>query len=82
MAPDRQWLAFVQKCSRGALSRSHKLGERPGYHPHPSDKEKGRRVFDPQSDFVAKYHNRRANFDQGRKDSDATGPMMLRVRRK
>jgi hypothetical protein len=81
MAPDRQWLAFVQKSSRGVLSRSHRQGEFPGYHPHPDDLEKGRRVFDPQGDLVVKYRNRRANFDEGRKKSEATGMMMLRVRR-
>lgn len=81
MAPDRQWLAFAQKCSRGSLSRSHTKGELPGYHPHAADKESGRRVFDPQSDLTIKYHNRRLNFDKGRKASGATGPMKLRVRR-
>jgi hypothetical protein len=81
MAPDRQWLAFVQKCSRGALSRSHKQGELPGYHPLPEDKQKGCRVFDPQGDFIVKYRNRRANFDKGRIESHATSMMMLRVRR-
>jgi len=56
MAPDRQWLAFVQKCSRGALCRSDDRASSP----HAEDQ--GMRVFDPKSDFIMKYHTRRANF--------------------
>jgi hypothetical protein len=81
MAPDRQWLAFVQKCSRGTLSRSHRYGEVPGYHPHPADQEKGRRVFDPQGDLIVKYRNRRAAYDEGRIESEATGMLQLQVKR-
>ncbi len=81
MAPDRQWLAFVQKCSRGSLSRNHTVDAQPGYQRLPADEEKGCRVFDPQSDFVVKYRNRRDFFDKGRIASGATSPMMLRVRR-
>ncbi len=81
MAPDRQWMAFVQKSSRGALSRSHRQGAQAGYHPHPDDQQKGRRVFDPQGDLVVKYRHRRAAFDTGRKENEATGMMMLRVKR-
>jgi hypothetical protein len=82
MAPDRQWLALTQKVSHGALSRGDKKGDRAGYHPLSADVEANTRTFDPQSDFVIRYYNRRANFDKGRKKEGATGPMMLRVRRK
>lgn len=81
MAPDRQWLAFVQKCSRGSLSRSHTQGDLKGYQRLAADKKKGCRVFDPQADFIVKYRNRRDYFDKGRIASGATSPMMLRVRR-
>ncbi len=81
MAPDRQWMAFVQKTSRGALSRSHRYGDVPGYHPHPDDLDDGRRVFDPRGDLIIKYHHRRANYDKGRIKSNATGMLQLRVKR-
>jgi len=45
MAPGRQWLAFMQSRSRGALSGGAG-GE-----------------FDPQSEFILKYHQRRKNFE-------------------
>jgi hypothetical protein len=81
MAPDRQLMAFVQKCSRGALSRGDTGKERKGYHPLPEDKQSGCRVFDPRSDLVFKYRNRRAFYDKGRLASNASGVMYLRVAR-
>jgi hypothetical protein len=45
LAPDREWLAFTQRMSRGALGSSDD------------------RVFDPQSQFVAKQFDRRANLE-------------------
>jgi hypothetical protein len=82
LAPDRLLLAFVQKSSRGALSRGYSGAKVDGYHPLPKDIEGGCRVFDPQSDLVIKYHNRRDFYDKGRKLSHATGVMHLRVPRK
>ncbi len=60
--PDRLWLGFLQSRSRGALSAS--LGEplAPAYDVdqlHPEDRNLDCRVFDSQSDFVYKYHDRR-----------------------
>jgi len=54
-APDRKWLAFVQMTSRGSLSTAandDKTGE------------EGMNVFDPQSDFILRYAQRRQNFSQ------------------
>lgn len=50
LAPDRQWLGFVQKESLGAFARSGT--------PEELDKEKF--VFDPNADFMPKYSARRA----------------------
>jgi hypothetical protein len=49
-APDRQWLGFTQKESRGAFARSAT--------PEEWDQEKY--VFDPRADFMPKYAARRA----------------------
>ncbi len=46
MAPGRQWLAFMQSRSRGAL-RGGSGGE-----------------FDPHSEFILKYYQRRVNFEK------------------
>ena len=81
LAPDRQLLAFAQQSSRGALSRGYAGGDAKGYHPLPEDIESNCRVFDPQSDFVIKYRNRRDFYDKGRKLSKATGVLELRVPR-
>lgn len=81
LAPDRQLLAFVQKSSRGALSRGYSGAKVDGYHPLQEDVESRCRVFDPQSDLVIKYRNRRDFFDKGRKLSKGTGVMNLRVPR-
>jgi uncharacterized membrane protein required for colicin V production len=50
LAPDRQWLAFVQRMSRGPLCRS-------------ASAEQWRReatVFDPAAEFMIKYATRRS----------------------
>ena len=47
-APDRHWLGFVQSVSRGALGKALATGE------------DGLNVFDPQSEFIFKYGQRRA----------------------
>jgi hypothetical protein len=46
LAPDRQWLAFVQHMSKGAFARSEP------------------NVFDPDSQFPAKYYNRRGALEK------------------
>lgn len=54
MAPDRQWLAFVHKLSRGPLCRS-------------ATTDQWRReatVFDPSGEFMIKYASRRAALEQ------------------
>lgn len=51
MAPDRQWLGFMQNASRGAFSRL--VGEE-------DDEEKY--VFDPQALFLIKYASRRDEY--------------------
>lgn len=60
MAPGRQWLAFMQSRSRGALSRSDEQAN------SPYDADKAMRVFDPRSDFIIKYGARRENFAKTR----------------
>jgi hypothetical protein len=63
-APDRQWLAFVQKESQGAFCRSAA----------PAEAEKF--VFDPNGEFMPKYATRRANLEKNvaTKDSLRVGP--------
>ncbi len=57
LAPDRHWLAFIQSRSRGALSR----GDNESDSPHEMDQ--GRRVFDPDSEFIVMYQRRRAKYE-------------------
>lgn len=54
-APDRQWLGFVQKMSRGSLATSP---------PDHITGEEGANVFDPQGEFIFRYGQRRANFEK------------------
>ncbi len=54
-SPDRQWLAFAQKVSRGSLSTSP---------PEGVTGEAGANVFDPRAEFVYKYAQRRAEFEK------------------
>lgn len=58
-APDRQWLAFVQKESLGAFCRSAT----------PAEGEKF--VFDPNGEFMPKYATRRANIAQNIAKNDS-----------
>ena len=53
LAPDRQWLGFVQKESMGAFCRSAT----------PEQWEQEKYVFDPNADFMPKYATRRANLE-------------------
>lgn len=58
LAPDRAWLAFVQKVSRGSLAHSDPSATAV----YPEDQ--GKRVFDPRAEFIVKYGTRRHNFAQ------------------
>jgi len=61
MAPGRQWLAFMQSRSRGALSRSETNSAR--LSPLERDKNLNVRIFDPESKFILKYYQRRVQFE-------------------
>jgi len=64
LAPDRRWLGFVQKQSRGAFCRSvgdGDLDERPEWRAQWTEDET--RTFDPRSEFMPKYATRRANLE-------------------
>jgi hypothetical protein len=54
-SPDRMWLGFMQKNSRGYLSRGHFSD----IEPHPEDKEMNVEAFDPYGEFPYKYAHRR-----------------------
>jgi len=69
LAPDRKWLGFVQSRSRGALSRSDS-SSRSSY---PEDK--GKRVFDPNSEFIFKYGQRREDL---RVHNEKTGKLRVK----
>ncbi len=60
LAPGRKWLAFVQSRSRGALSQADET----------ATGTNGVREFDPQSEFVIKYGQRRQDLHD---HMDATG---------
>jgi hypothetical protein len=61
MSPGKHWLAFMQSRSRGALSRGE---SNPGrLSPVDQDRNLNVRVFDPESKFILKYYQRRANFE-------------------
>jgi hypothetical protein len=53
VGPDRQWLGFTQKMSRGAFCRSSSE----------SDWKAEKYVFDPRGEFIPKYATRRANLE-------------------
>jgi hypothetical protein len=57
LAPDRQWLAFIQSRSRGALSRADANAK------SSHEMDEGKRVFDPESEFIIKYHHRRRIYE-------------------
>ena len=61
MDPGRHWLAFMQSRSRGALSRGDSSGASPSS--MPEDKDLKVRIFDPDSKFILKYHQRRVQFE-------------------
>ena len=53
-APDRQWLAFTQKQSRGAFAHAAT----------PDEWEQEKYVFDPHADFMPNYAARRASLQE------------------
>lgn len=57
-SPDRQWLAFAQKLSRGAFAAAPPAGVAG---------EDGKNVFDPQAEFIYKYGQRRAEAEKNPK---------------
>ena len=57
IGPDRLWLGLVQMTSRGALARGNFTGNS-----HPTDQNLNVETFDPNSEFLIKYHDRRAKF--------------------
>jgi hypothetical protein len=52
-APDRQWLGFTQKMSKGAFARSASE----------ADWKSEKYVFDPRSEFMPKYNTRRGEVE-------------------
>src|SRR3990170_4100638 len=69
MAPDQQWLSFVEGRSRGSFSRSaseEDLQEN-RYPPGPNASERQQKlcVFDGNHEFIPKYAARRASLDKG-----------------
>jgi hypothetical protein len=56
LAPDRQWLGFMQSRSQGALAAG-------GTTDSPFPEDQGKRVFDPLGEFVVKYRTRRLNLE-------------------
>jgi hypothetical protein len=79
LAPDRQWLGFVQKESRGAFGRGATAEElqkkRYGEPADQSEADGDLCVFDRNADFMPKYATRRANLEAHLKKTDS-----LRVR--
>ena len=59
MAPDRQWLGFMQSRSRGALARGNFSGVT-----HPNDQGINVETFDPNSEFPLRYRERRENYNK------------------
>jgi len=80
LGPDRMWLAFVQKCSRGLYSRTlsrEELGRRRyGVAKDEPESQRKLAVFDRHCEFIYKYRQRRVNMENHVR---STG--RLRVRR-
>jgi len=67
LAPDRQWLAFVQTVSRGSLARGYDKGSAGGrwkYDPHPNDERFNLLAFDSRSEWILKYRDRRRTLEK------------------
>ena len=65
MAPDRQWLGFVQKVSRGSFSRAAGKAEleQRKYGSDANERDQKLCVFDRNAEFIPKYATRRANLE-------------------
>jgi hypothetical protein len=78
-APDRVWLAFVQKVSRGQFGRAQSSQELAkneyGAVDDETDEVRKMAEFDRQSEFVLKYRQRRANLQS---HADASGAVRVR----
>jgi hypothetical protein len=61
-SPDLQWASFAQHRSRFAYSRTRSSESQSL--PHEDDDQLNVEAFDPQADFVARYHDRRAKFEK------------------
>ncbi|MDG2469913.1 MAG: hypothetical protein P8M80_11580 [Pirellulaceae bacterium] len=72
IGPDRMWLAFVQSRSRGPFSEYQNLGfldetspyEYPHVTMHPDDGDLDVRVFDSNSEFILRWHDRRLSLKE------------------
>ena len=60
LAPDRQWLGFVQRESRGPLCKSAT----------PAERDQQKYVFDPHAKFMTNYAARRAQLESNIATSD------------
>jgi hypothetical protein len=58
-SPDRLWLRLMSAQSRGALSRG-KMANSPAA--HPNDQAANVEAFDPYSEFMLKYRQRRSDY--------------------
>jgi len=73
LAPDRQWLGFAKKVSRGTFCRYGSEEELPKYGPaDPSSPDHKLCVFDRQGRFMATYGARRAALEQYAAQKGAT----------
>lgn len=73
LAPDRQWLGFVQKVSLGAFCRT---ASKKDIQQDPAWAQDKTRTFDPRGEFLPKYATRRANLEAHVQQTDT-----IRVRR-
>jgi hypothetical protein len=62
LAPDRQWLGFMQRVSRGQFSRSAT----------PKQQQEETFVFDPHADFLLKHASRRTKLENQMQGPDAS----------
>ncbi len=68
VGPDRQWMAFIQSRSRGALCEAADSNMLPEYQfgEHPDDKGKNLRIFDPFSEFIIFNLDRRTRISRNK----------------
>jgi len=76
LAPDRQWLGFTMRMSRGPFCRSASDEElqqgRYGHEANPTDPDEKLCVFDRSAEFLPKYATRRANLEKNATDNKAS----------